>query len=184
MIIRLAIRNIQKAVVVVTMFLLASCTGLPTNVEPIDSFDLSRYLGDWYEIARLDHRFERGLSAVTATYTLRDDGSVEVKNQGFDSKKNEWKNAIGKAKFKANDDVGHLLVSFFGPFYGSYVIFELDENYQYAFVAGNTKKYLWLLSRTPTVDTALIERFTERASALGFDTSSLIFVDQSLEDRP
>ena len=167
-----------------SLLLLVSCSGVPKNVEPIKSFELSRYLGTWYEIARLDHRFERGLSAVTAEYSLRDDGKVRVKNQGFSTEKNEWKDAIGKAKFKTTDDIGHLLVSFFGPFYASYVIFELDDDYQYAFISGNTTKYLWLLSRTPTVDEAIIERFTARASALGFDTSSLIFVDQSLGDRP
>lgn len=181
---RLAFYRICKLLTLSTLFFLVSCSGIPKNVEPINSFELSRYLGTWYEIARLDHRFERGLSAVSAEYSLRDDGTVRVKNQGFNTNKNKWQDAIGKAKFKAAEDVGHLLVSFFGPFYGSYVIFELDDHYQYAFVAGNSTKYLWLLSRTPTVDEALIERFTMRASALGFDTSSLIFVDQSLGDRP
>jgi len=176
--------RICKTLSLLSLLFLVSCTGVPKNVEPINSFELSRYLGTWYEIARLDHRFERGLSAVSAEYSLRDDGTVRVKNQGFSIKKNEWQDAIGKAKFKTAEDVGHLLVSFFGPFYGSYVIFELDDNYQYAFVSGNTTKYLWLLSRTRTVDAALIEQFTARASALGFDTSSLIFVDQSLGDRP
>ena len=176
--------RVGKLLTLSSLLLLVSCSGVPKNVEPINSFELSRYLGTWYEIARLDHRFERGLSAVTAEYSLRDDGKVRVKNQGFNTEKNEWTDAIGKAKFKTTDDVGHLLVSFFGPFYASYVIFELDDDYQYAFISGNTTKYLWLLSRTPTVDEALIERFTARASALGFDTSSLIFVDQSLGDRP
>ena len=182
--IRVTTDRFRKVLTLSTLLFLMSCSGVPKNVEPITSFELSRYLGTWYEIARLDHRFERGLSAVTAEYSLREDGKVRVKNQGFNARKNEWQDAIGKAKFKGGDDVGHLLVSFFGPFYGSYVIFELDDNYQYAFVSGNTTKYLWLLSRTPTVDEALIEEFTTRASALGFDTSSLIFVDQSLGDRP
>lgn len=181
---RIVSYRICKLLSLSMLFLLVSCSGVPKNVEPIKEFKLPRYLGTWYEIARLDHRFERGLSAVTAEYSLRDDGTVRVKNQGFNTNENEWQDAIGKAKFKAADDVGHLLVSFFGPFYGSYVIFELDDNYQYAFVAGNTNKYLWLLSRTPTVDDALIEKFVTRASALDFDTSSLIFVDQSLGDRP
>ena len=123
----------RKLLTLSSLLLLVSCSGVPKNVEPITSFELSRYLGTWYEIARLDHRFERGLSAVTAEYSLRDDGKVRVKNQGFSTEKNEWKDAIGKAKFKTTEDVGHLLVSFFGPFYASYVIFELDDNYRYAF---------------------------------------------------
>jgi apolipoprotein D and lipocalin family protein len=128
----------------------------------------------------LDHSFERGMSSVTATYSMRDDGGVKVLNKGFKEDSQEWGEAEGKAYFVDSSDVGHLKVSFFGPFYGSYIIFELDTlDYQYAFVSGMNTDYLWLLARTPAVSDELIEHFVKSASALGFDTEQLIFVDQS-----
>jgi apolipoprotein D and lipocalin family protein len=154
--------------------------GLPEGIHPVDEFDLDRYLGKWYEIARLDHSFERGLASVTAEYSLREDGGVRVRNRGFSVTEHEWKEAEGRAYFVRGQDEGYLKVSFFGPFYGSYVVFELDkENYQYAFVAGPSKSYLWLLSRTPTVSRALVDQFTQKSKALDFDTDSLIFVDHN-----
>ena len=163
---------------VLVSLMMTGCTGLPDAVDPVDDFDINRYLGKWYEIARLDHRFERGLSKVSAEYALRDDGSVSVINRGFSNKSNQWEQADAKAYFVDEPNIGHLKVSFFGPFYGSYVVFELDEaEYQYAFVAGYDKSYLWLLSRTPDVDKDLIDRFVKRSSELGFDTDALIFVE-------
>jgi apolipoprotein D and lipocalin family protein len=158
---------------------LVGCTGLPQGVKPVEGFELSRYLGKWYEIARLDHGFERGLTRVTAKYSLREDGGVEVLNRGYSPADEQWKEATGKAYFVGDSDEGYLKVSFFGPFYGSYVVFGLDKDrYQYAFVAGYDKSYLWLLSRTPEVNEALIERFVERAKTLGFATENLIYVEQ------
>ena len=162
------------AVVVVAM--LPACTGIPKNVVPVRDFELNRYLGKWYEIARLDHSFEKGLDNVTAVYRLREDGAVKVVNRGLIKKENRWKESEGKAYFVNEGDEGYLKVSFFGPFYGSYVIFELDsKDYQYAFVSGPNTSFLWLLSRTPTVDKQLIDHFLARSSELGFDTSQLIF---------
>lgn len=156
---------------------ICGCTGLPEGVQPVDHFDLQRYLGVWYEIARLDHSFERGLSDISAEYSLRDDGCVRVINRGFSDSDNAWREAEGRACFVGPGDQGYLKVSFFGPFYGSYVIFELDrDEYRYAFVSGPDKSYLWLLSRTPTVDKTLTDRFIRKAGALGFDTDQLIFV--------
>jgi apolipoprotein D and lipocalin family protein len=158
---------------------LTACTGMPDNITPVKKFELDRYLGKWYEIARLDHSFERGLEKITAEYTLRKDGGVSVINQGYSPIKDEWNVAEGKAYFVNDDNEGYLKVSFFGPFYGSYVIFELDEeNYQYAFISGPNTSYLWLLSRTPTLPQEIIDRFKQRTKELGFDTSSLIFVNQ------
>ncbi|WP_299598405.1 lipocalin family protein [uncultured Microbulbifer sp.] len=162
--------------------LIAGCTGIPEGVDPVDNFQLDRYLGKWYEIARLDHSFERGLSRVTAEYTLREDGGVKVLNRGFEAEKAEWQDAEGKAYFVGAPDVGHLKVSFFGPFYGSYIIFELDDDYRYSMISGPDRSYLWLLSRTPTVSAAVKERFLKRASELGFPTDQLIFVEQSALD--
>lgn len=158
--------------------LLSSCASLPDNVEPVSGFELEKYLGKWFEIARLDHRFERGLENVTATYSMNEDGSVLVENRGFLPKKNEWKDAQGKAKFAGESTLGYLEVSFFGPFYGPYVIFELDKaGYQYAFVTSG-EEYLWFLSRSPTVSDELRAQFLKTANDLGYNTEDLIFVNQ------
>lgn len=156
------------------------CTGLPEGVDPVQGFELDRYLGKWYEIARLDHSFERGLDKVTAEYSLRDDGGVKVINRGYSRTKAKWNEAEGKAYFVRDTGEGYLKVSFFGPFYGSYVVFEVDEeNYSYAFVAGPDKSYLWFLSRTPTVSDELMRKFIDKAGGLGFETDELIMVDQT-----
>jgi apolipoprotein D and lipocalin family protein len=166
-------------VVFISLFM-SGCLGLPEGVYPVDGFDLNKYLGKWYEIARLDHSFERGLDRVTAEYSLRDDGGVRVINKGFSIAENKWKEAEGKAYFVRGHNDGYLKVSFFGPFYGSYVVFELDkESYQYAFVAGSKTSYLWLLSRTPTVSKELVDQFVTRSKELGFDTDNLIFVEHN-----
>ena len=167
---------------IVAMSLLSACTGIPDGVEPVDNFELKRYLGKWYEIARLDHSFERGLSQVTAEYSLRDDGGVRVLNRGFDAEKAKWQEAEGKAYFVGAPNIGHLKVSFFGPFYGSYIVFELDDDYRYSMISGPDRSYLWLLSRTPTVSDDIRQRFIQRADTLGFDVDALIFVDQPSQD--
>jgi apolipoprotein D and lipocalin family protein len=156
---------------------LSGCLAVPDGIEPVDNFELNRYLGKWYEIARLDHSFERGLEAVSAEYSLRDDGGIRVINSGYNTDTQANQEAEGRAYFVEQPNLGYLKVSFFGPFFGSYVIFELDENYQYAFIAGNTTNYLWLLARTPEVSQELVNQFINRATQLGFDTSQLIFVD-------
>lgn len=158
--------------------LLSGCLGLPQGVEPVDNFQLQRYLGRWYEIARLDHSFERGLDRVNAQYALRNDGGISVINSGRSIQTGALQQAEGRAYFVESPDLGHLKVSFFGPFYGSYVIFELDSDYQYAFVAGNSTDYLWLLARTPQVSQELLNQFITSASQLGFDTDKLILVNQ------
>jgi apolipoprotein D and lipocalin family protein len=157
------------------LLLLTACTGTPEGVVPVSGFDQARYLGEWHEVARLDHRFERGLTRITATYTLREDGDIRVLNRGWDVEEARWQEAEGHAKFVGESDVAHLQVSFFGPFFGSYVVFELGENYDYAFVSGYNTDYLWLLARTPTVSDAIRERFVARADALGFAVDELIW---------
>ena len=162
---------------VICLLTLCGCVGRPKLVTPVEGFELNRYLGTWYEIARLDHPFERGMEKVSAEYSLRDDGGVRVKNRGYMAEKGVWKEVEGKAFFVQDPDQGFLKVSFFGPFYGSYIIFELyHENYEYAFVSGPDLSYLWLLSRTPTVSDALLSRFVEKAGSLGFKTDELIYV--------
>jgi apolipoprotein D and lipocalin family protein len=158
---------------------LAGCVGVAPGIAPVENFDVSRYLGKWYEIARLDHSFERGMERVTAEYSLREDGGIRVINSGYSTKSGERRVAEGKAFFVSDRTKGHLKVSFFGPFYGSYVVFELDQaGYEYAFVTSYDRSYLWLLSRKPEIDPALLERFIAVASDRGFDTSRLIRVNQ------
>lgn len=159
---------------------LISCMGMPEGVVPVKDFDETKYLGKWHEIARLDHSFEQGLSKVTAEYELRSDGSIKVINRGFSVAEDKWKEAEGKAYFVKARDIGHLKVSFFGPFYGSYIVFDLDKkNYQYAFVSGHNISYLWLLSRTPTISKEVKEKFIKKSKALGFDTDNLIFTEHN-----
>ncbi len=158
---------------------LVGCVGVAPGIRPVENFDVNRYLGKWYEIARLDHSFERGLEKVTAEYSLREDDGIRVINSGYSIKKGARKVAEGKAYFVSDKTKGHLKVSFFGPFYGSYVIFELDEEgYEYAFITSYNKNYLWLLSRKPVIDQALLDRFIAVASNHGFNTSELIYVNQ------
>lgn len=172
-------RSVRLVLLALLPLLLAGCVGMPDGVRPVQGFDLERYLGRWYEIARLDHSFERGLDQVTATYSLREDGGVRVINRGYATAKEEWREAEGKAYFVEGPETGYLKVSFFGPFYGSYIVFELDhDGYQYAFIAGPTHDYLWLLARTPTVPDAVITRFERLAREAGFDLGELIYPTQ------
>lgn len=164
---------------ILLLLFIAGCTGIPENVKPVDNFKLEKYLGKWYEIARLDHSFERGLTKVTADYSLRDDGGVKVLNRGYSAKDNSWKEAEGKAYFVRGSDEGYLKVSFFGPFYGSYIVFGLDrDNYQYALVCGPDKSYLWILAREPKIKDDIRDDLKAKAEASGFDTSKLIFIGQ------
>ncbi|MFZ6814542.1 lipocalin family protein [Undibacterium sp. Rencai35W] len=168
----------MKKLLLSLCILLSACVTRPDNIVPVEHFDTAKYLGKWYEIARLEHSFEKGLSKVSAEYSLRDDGGLKVLNRGFNAADNVWKESIGKAYFVQQADQGFLKVSFFGPFYGSYIVFDLDPNYQYSMVSGPDKSYFWLLSRTPRLDPALQQRLLDKAKSLGFDTSKLIMVNQ------
>ena len=169
----------MKQLLIAISILLCGCLGYPETIKPVNGFKIEKYLGKWYEIARFDHSFESGLEAVTAEYSIREDGGVRVKNRGFSGKKNEWKESIGKAYFVENEDLGYLKVSFFGPFYGSYVIFELDKHdYQYAYVTSSKTSYVWFLSRSPTVSKELKEHFKNVLREKGFDPKKLIWVKQ------
>ena len=162
------------------LFFLSGCTGMPEGATPVKDFELQRYLGKWYEIARLDHRFERDLTHVTAEYSLLPDGGVRVVNRGFDTQKKQWQEAEGKAYPVGDPATGQLKVSFFGPFYGGYNIIELDsKDYSYSLVSGPNLSYLWILSRTPKLPQAVLDQLLQKAKALGFDTDDLIYVDQT-----
>ena len=169
-----------KTLLIPLVLALTACAGTPIEVTPVTNFEQEKYLGTWYEIARLDHSFERGLSNVTATYTRRDDGKITVLNRGFNDKKETYKTAKGKAKFAQGPSIGHLKVSFFGPFYGDYIIFGLDDaGYTNAFVSGGKDNYLWLLSRTPTISQSVREDFLNQSRKLGYNIDAILWVDQS-----
>jgi apolipoprotein D and lipocalin family protein len=149
--------------------LISACVRIPENVSPVKGFDIDQYLGTWYEIARLDHSFERGLERVTAEYSFRDDG--------FDPEQNRWKERIGKAYFVGDSNLGRLKVSFWGPFYGGYNIIDLDKkNYSYSLVCGPNKSYLWILARQPHMEESLKSELIKKAKALGFETDKMIHV--------
>ncbi len=168
---------IKKLYLLLCLVLIA-CTGDDANYKAITGFEADKYLGTWYEIARLDHSFERGLDKVNATYSLREDGGLKVVNRGFDTKKQKWNEAIGKAYFVETPDIGRLKVSFFGPFYGAYTIIDLDKpTYSYALVTGG-KNYLWILSRTPQLANETKQKLIAQAKALGFETEKLIYPNQ------
>ncbi|MFM1978073.1 MAG: hypothetical protein RLZZ151_588 [Pseudomonadota bacterium] len=165
---------IKKWILLAVLFLFA-CTGDDASFKAVNGFEPEKYLGVWYEVARLDHSFERGLDQVNATYSMREDGGIKVVNRGFDSKKQKWNEAIGKAYFVETPDVGRLKVSFFGPFYGAYTIIELDKTaYSYALVTGG-KNYLWILSRSPQMSYIVKQQLISHAKELGFETDKLIY---------
>jgi apolipoprotein D and lipocalin family protein len=164
-----------RSILSLSLLTLLGCTGKPSSVEPVKAFDVKKYTGIWYEIARLDHSFERGLTDISASYSLDDDGSVKVVNTGWNSEDKSWHEAIGKAKFVAESDVGYLKVSFFGPFYGSYVIFYLEPDYSVSLVSGFDTDYFWILSRSATLPQEKLDHYVAIAQKAGFDTSKLIY---------
>ncbi len=176
-----AMHHLRRAALLATLvFGLSACLGIPEGVKPVQDFEIDRYLGAWYEIARLDHSFERGLSNVTAQYSMRDDGGVRVINRGYKTGDGRWKEAEGKAYFVDDTTVGKLKVSFFGPFYGAYNVIALDQqDYQWSLVAGPDTGYLWILSRTPVLEKSIVDKLISQAGSHGFNTDELIFVDQA-----
>ena len=169
----------KKWLLILSALLMTSCVGIPKNVQPVQSFELNRYLGTWYEIARLDHSFERGMSQVVARYDLKPDGTVQVLNRGYVDSKRTWKEIKGTAKPVGSPTVGHLKVSFFGPFYGSYIVMDIDPQYQYALVSGPNTRYLWILSKNPSMPEDVKQKYIQKAKQLGFDTDQLIFIKQT-----
>ena len=165
----------KKTLLAAFAALLSGCGGAPEGVAPVTGFDLDRYLGVWHEVARLDHRFERGLTGVSAEYSMRPDGGVKVINRGYDAEGKKWKQAEGRAYFTGDKSVAALKVSFFGPFFGGYNVIELAPDYSYALVAGPSFKYLWILARTPSLPADTVAALTARAKELGFPAENLIF---------
>ena len=168
----------MRYILLVFAFLLTSCSyETPPNVTPQKDFELQRYLGTWYEIARLDHRFERGMEQITATYSLREDGGVKVLNRGYKTREGKWSEAEGKAYLLKDKETGFLKVSFFGPFYGSYIVMDTDYE-SYTMISGPDYSYFWILSRTPKLEAKTLKRLLNKAQKLGFATDKLIYPQQ------
>ncbi|MER2519137.1 MAG: lipocalin family protein [Bdellovibrionales bacterium] len=168
----------SRLVALAALLIVVSCTGIPEGVVPIRPFDIARYQGKWHEIMRLDHSFERGLTNVDATYSLREDGSIGVLNRGFDRKACEWNAAEGRAVFQEDPSTASLSVTFFWPFAGGYHVIDLDrESYGWALVSGPSKDYLWILARKPSLPLQTRKRLVEKARSLGFPVDELILVD-------
>jgi len=172
-------RFAMPGVALTLWLMLAGCSITPpSNITPVTPFDLSRYLGQWHEIARLDHSFERNLIKVTASYSMNTDGSVKVINRGFNTKKQAWNEAIGKAWLIDGPDRGALKVSFFGPFYGGYFVTALDPGYQWAMIVGPDLDYFWILARQPELDATVKARLLDQARTMGVAVDDIIWVAQ------
>lgn len=165
---------------VTAAFLVVACSSPtpPPGVTVVSNFDAQRFLGTWYEIARMDHRFERGLEKVTANYSAMDDGGIQVVNRGYNPDREMWQQSIGKAYFTGSPTRAALKVSFIGPFYGGYNVIALDREYRHALVCGPDRDYLWILSRTPTISDEMKQQMLNVATRQGFDVAKLIWVNQ------
>ena len=176
-------KNLKKisviaAVGIVGLALLSSCSvGIPKGATAVQNFNSDKYLGKWYEIARFDFRFERGLNNVTATYSMKDNGNIKVDNRGYNFEKKKWSQSTGEAKFVDKENVARLKVSFFKPIWAGYNVIDMDEDYKYALVAGNNLDYLWILSREKTIPAAYKKRFLDKAKSIGYNTDNLIWVE-------
>jgi len=178
-------KTFQKIAIPVSLGILGlmifnSCSvGIPKGATAVKNFNSEKYLGKWYEIARFDYRFEKDMDNVTAEYLLNPDGTIKVKNRGYNYVKKEWKESVGEARFVNDKSEARLKVSFFKPIWSGYNVIDIDENYQYALVVGNSTKYIWILSRTKEIPNSIRERFLEKAKKLGYKTEELIWVNHN-----
>lgn len=175
--------KLHAYIAIILCALCMGCQSIPENAKPVETFEVDRYLGTWYEIARLDHKFEKGLSHVTATYSANDDGSIGVLNKGYNMEEQKWTSAEGKAKFRGEPTVAALKVSFFGPFYSGYNVLALDKDYQYALVAGKDLDFLWILSRERTIPEDVKADFLRVALEIGYTIDDLLWVDQNPDTK-
>ncbi|MBY0411839.1 MAG: lipocalin family protein [Burkholderiaceae bacterium] len=169
------------ATAMVAAFALTACTTprTPSGIQPVTQFDVERYMGHWYEVARFENFFERGLIRTSAHYSRNENGTVKVVNRGYDPLRKAWKEADGTARFVGDPSKAALKVSFFGPFYGGYNVVALDENYQWAMVVGSSKDSLWILSRTPELPWHVREHLMERARSMGLDVGKILWMPRA-----
>ncbi|HRP67995.1 MAG TPA: lipocalin family protein [Turneriella sp.] len=176
--------NIFLVVGVCFIAFFSSCASIPEKAKPIENFDVNRYLGTWYELARFDFRFERNLDNTSAHYALDKKGNVIVLNSGYNYVEKKWSKAVGLAKFRDAKNVAALKVNFFGPFYSGYNVIALDDNYQYALIAGKNLDYLWILSRTKKLPDEIKAKYLKIAEEIGYDISRLIWVKHDNDNNP
>lgn len=163
------------------MAALFSCATIPKGAEAVKSFDKEKYLGKWYEIARLDFKYERDLNNTTAEYSINENGTIKVDNQGYNTKEKKWEQAIGKAKFVGDDSVAKLKVSFFGPFYSGYNVVAIDSEYKYALIAGANLNYLWILSRETKIPEDVKNNYLNIAKEIGYNTDDLLWIEHNIQ---
>jgi len=170
----------RNLLILLSMISILSCR-TTRDLPTVDGVELTKYQGLWYEIARLPNSFEKGLECVTATYTLKSNGKIDVLNRGYSSEKGKYKSARGTARVPDPDEPGKLKVSFFWPFSGDYYILQLDDEYRYALIGDPSRKYLWILSRTSELDAAVYTRLMDHAKNSGFDTDQVTETGQKCE---
>lgn len=168
----------------ISMIGLNSFASIPNGAVAVKPFDKAKYLGKWFEIARLDFKFEKNLNNTKAEYSLNDNGTIKVENKGYNTQKKKWVSATGKAKFVGEDNIGMLKVSFFGPFYSGYNVIAIDDDYKYALVAGDNLNYLWILSRDKSIPVNIKEKYLKIAKSIGYNTNNLIWVDHGKRKDP
>ena len=174
---------IPYAVLLLISSMLFSCSTIPEGVTAVHPFDKNKYLGKWYEIARLDFKFERNLNNTTAEYSTNDDGTIKVFNKGYNIKTKKWKTATGKAKFVKEDSIAMLKVSFFGPFYSGYNVIAIDNEYKYVLIAGESLKYLWILSRETSIPEDVKKNYLGLAKSIGYETDELVWVKHDVMQK-
>ena len=168
---------IPISLAVVGFVIFNSCSvGIPKGATAIKNFNSDKYLGQWYEIARFDYKFEKNMDNVTANYSLNSDGTIKVQNRGYNYVKKEWKESIGEGRFVNDKSEARLKVSFFKPIWAGYNVIDIDDDYQNALVVGNSTKYIWILSRNKEIPNSIRERFLAKAKKLGYNTGDLIWV--------
>ena len=163
---------------------LSKCASIPKNASAVKNFKVEKYLGTWYEIARFDFSFEKNLNNTSAQYMLNQNGNLTVINSGYNFEKQIWKKAEGVAKFSDDKTVAQLKVSFFGPFYAGYNVIAIDNDYQYALIAGKNLDYLWILSRQKTIPESVKEEYLKIAQDIGYDISRFVWVKHDKANNP
>ncbi len=153
-----------------------ACSSIPKGAVAVKPFDKVKYLGKWYEIARLDFKYEKNLDNTSAEYSLNNNGTIKVDNKGYNTKNGKWQQAIGKAKFVGDENIAMLKVSFFGPFYAGYNVVAIDKDYKYALIAGASLKYLWILSRETTIPDDIKDQYLNIAEGIGYHTNKLLWI--------
>ncbi|MFT4850003.1 MAG: apolipoprotein D and lipocalin family protein [Sediminicola sp.] len=172
----------KLALLILTLIIILgfySCSTIPKGAVAIETFDKENYLGKWYEIARLDFKYERNLNNTTAEYSINKNSTIKVDNKGYNTKEETWTQSTGIAKFVGDENIGMLKVSFFRPFYGGYNVIAIDPEYKYALIAGSSLKYLWLLSRDTTLPDEIKKKYLKIAEGIGYTTTDLIWVEHN-----